>query len=135
MRSAMTDRTGLVPRDKYDLDAARRAVEAGWPAVEPVAGELVAWCLDSNWPVAHVLAPFLGSLGAAVTEHVRPILQGTDAAAKYHVLASVVGAMPPSGVAALAGELRRLAEAPSPDDVEEELPDLARSQLARLDES
>jgi hypothetical protein len=135
MLAAMTDPTGLVPRDKYDLDAARRAVEAGWPAVEPVAGELVAWCLDSNWPVAHVLAPFLGSLGPPVADYLRPILQGWDAPAKYHVLTSVVGAMPPSGVAGLAGELRRLAEAPSPDEVEEQLADLARSQLARLDES
>jgi hypothetical protein len=40
----MTSSSELVPRHKLDLATAERAVEAGWPAVEPVLAELVGWC-------------------------------------------------------------------------------------------
>src|SRR4051794_31653153 len=74
----------LVPNDKKDLRTARRAIERGWPAVEPVLGDLLDWCLDSNWPVAKILGPFLGRLGAPVVPLVRAVLNGDDEPAKYH---------------------------------------------------
>ena len=131
----MVPAAAFVPRDKRDLVAAHRAVEAGWPAVQPVVGELTDWCLDGNWPVAQVLAPFLGSLGAAVADQVRAILQADDAPAKYFILTGVVEAMPASGVAALADELRRLVSRPTPAEAAEQLPELAEQQLARLEAS
>jgi hypothetical protein len=125
----------LVPRHKTDLTTARRAVEAGWPAVRPVLRELVGWCLDGNWPVAKVLGPFIGSLGSAVADPVREVLQAEDAPAAYFVITGVVAEMPPSGVASVESDLRRLAQAPTPEQEIEELPRLAIEQLGRLDAS
>jgi hypothetical protein len=38
----------LVPGTKYETEAAERAVQAGWPAVEPVVERLLAWVQDLN---------------------------------------------------------------------------------------
>jgi hypothetical protein len=125
----------FVPRDKFDLATAHRAVEAGWPAVRPVIRELVGWCLDGNWPVAKILGPFVGSLGAPAVDPVREVLNADDVPAAYFVMTGVVAEMPPSALAGLAGDLRRLAEAPTAEEETEELPRLALRQLARLDAS
>ena len=70
------DERALVPSSKGDLPAAKRAVAAGWPAVEPVLPELLEWIQDVNWPVAPVLMPFLASLGDPLVPHLRPIFAG-----------------------------------------------------------
>jgi hypothetical protein len=122
--------SALVPQDKYDIRAAERARNAGWPAVEPVLGELVDWCVDSNWPVAHVLGPFLGALGAPVMPRVRAILEGDDAAAKYHILCGIVGAMPFEVRAELRGVVSRLAGSSTADEAAEGVPEIAAELLA-----
>jgi hypothetical protein len=129
----MDDPATLVPRDKHDLVTAHRAVAAGWPSVEPVLDQLVDWCLDGNWPVAKVLAPFIARLGPRAAEPVRRVLAGGDEPAKYFLLTDLVAEMPHEGLACLTGELRRLAESPTPGETREDLPDLASVQLARLD--
>ena len=120
----------LVPRDKFDLQAAERARDEGWPAVEPVLGDLVDWCLDYNWPVARVLGPFLGTLGGPVVPLVREILDGDDASAKYHVLCGVVGAMALGVREELRDILSRLARSPTTAEAAEGIPEIATELLA-----
>ena len=79
----------LVPARKTDRAAAQRAVEAGWPEVQPVVRDLIGWCLDSNWPVANILGPFLGGLGAAIQTEVSEFLRGDDDCGKWHILAGL----------------------------------------------
>lgn len=127
---AVTDEAELVPSHKQDLAAARRAVEVGWPAVEPVLAGLVSWCLDSNWPVAQILGPFLGRLGVRVAPVVREVLDGDDATAKHHVLVGIVAAFPPDEMIALRSSLTRLRDCPTAAEIAEEIPEVARDLLA-----
>jgi Domain of unknown function (DUF5071) len=122
--------SALVPKDKKDLRAAERARDAGWPAVEPVLGELVDCCLDSNWPVAQVLGPFLGRLGAPVIPPVRAILDGNDESAKYHVLCGIVGSMSSGVRDELREPLSRLAGSPTMAERAEGVPEIAAELLA-----
>jgi len=52
----------LIPKDKSDLDAAKRLLEATPEQVSVVATSLLEWIADMNWPVAseiiHVLPKF-----------------------------------------------------------------------------
>ena len=125
----MADAAALVPRDKFDLAAAERAVEAGWPTVEPVLKDLVSWCLDGNWPVAAILAPFLGQLGLPVVPAVLEVLDSDDAPAKSFVLFGIGRKMPAEAIDALSPQLLKLRDHPSPDEVGEELPELAAELL------
>jgi hypothetical protein len=127
------DRSSLIPRSKFDLEAATRATDAGWPAVEPVISELLRWCLDSNWPVAQVLGPFIGGLGSNIVPHVQAVLDDADAPAKHHILAGVVSTMPTSALDELRAPLARLINSPTAAESAEDLPSVASRLLSDLD--
>lgn len=94
----------LVPQHKTDIARAEAAVEAGWPAVSIVLPDLLEWLQDYNWPVAHVLAPFLATIGLPALPHIKSILGSNDETWKYWILANVV-APQPEVVAALRNDL------------------------------
>lgn len=121
----------VVPRDKFDLAAAGAAANAGWPALEPVAGQLLEWVQDPNWPVARVLAPVLASVGAPLAPYVRQVLAGEDGAWKYHLIETVV-IQSPELSAVLLPELERIAFHPSPSESAEAVATVA---LAALEQS
>ena len=80
----------FVPMDKHDHDAVRRAIKAGYPAVELVLPNLLEWLQDINWPVARTLAPFLASIGEPLIPHLRKIFATDDEIWKAWVLSSIV---------------------------------------------
>ena len=56
----------LIPKDKFDLDAAKRLSLATPEQVSVVATSLLEWIADMNWPVAleliHILPQFYKEL-------------------------------------------------------------------------
>src|SRR5215510_15692175 len=84
----------LLPKDKHDLDRAKALVSIGYPAVAPILPDLLEWLQDGNWPVSHVIGPFLASIGKPLTEEVRRILQTQDHLWKYWILLDVVAHSP-----------------------------------------
>jgi len=122
----------LVPTNKADIERARAAVEAGYPAVEPILGELVQWLRDYNWPVAHVLAPFLASLGAPLVPHVWQVLRSQDDVWKYWIITLLLSAFPEAIAVEFRPELERLSHAPQAHEKAEELDEQARSVLTHF---
>jgi len=102
----------LVPRGKWDLARAEEAVAAGYPAVDPILPELLEWLQDYNWPVAHVLVPFLASIGIPLVPHVRHVLDTDDEIWKYWVVSIIMGESN-EVAAAFRDELERLARSPT----------------------
>jgi hypothetical protein len=82
--------TSILPRDKFDLEAAQRAAISDWNQMRPVAVQLLEWVQDSNWPVAGVLAPALANVGAPLAPFVDHVLAGNDETWKYNLIRSVV---------------------------------------------
>lgn len=80
----------FVPMHKHDHDAARRAIKAGYPAVESVLPNLLEWLQDMNWPVAQTLAPFLASVGKPLIPHLRKILESDDEIWKARILSQII---------------------------------------------
>jgi hypothetical protein len=77
-REHRRDLRELLPRDKNDLDAVQRIVEAGYPKVEPIVGDLLKWIRQPDWPVCKPIAAFLVRIGAAVVPHIEEILVRRD---------------------------------------------------------
>ncbi|WP_395748588.1 DUF5071 domain-containing protein [Prosthecobacter sp.] len=73
----------LVPKHKSDNETARLAVQAGYPAVQPVLYDLLGWIQDFNWPVAHELFDFLASIGAPLAPHIRRVFSREDLSWHY----------------------------------------------------
>jgi hypothetical protein len=124
----MSNPRDLIPKNKSDVETARAAVNAGFPTVGPVLPELLEWLQDYNWPVAHILAHFLASIGDPLVPHVRRILEGTDEIWKYWIVSSI---MSESEVIAVAfrSYLERLTTSPRESESHEELDQLPRSVL------
>jgi hypothetical protein len=81
----MPSKHPLVPKHKHDIETARLACEAGYPAVEPVLYELLEWIKDYSWPVAQELVPFLASIGEPLAPHIRRVLAGDDYIWQYWI--------------------------------------------------
>jgi hypothetical protein len=86
---------------------------------------------DYNWPVAHVLAPFIAGIGTPVVPYLRPILDGDDAIWQYWILTTVLSHAPAPVIAELRSQLERLARDASPALSDEGVPEAARAVLAR----
>jgi len=123
----------IVPANKFDMDAADRAVALGWPGVEPVVAELLAWIQDFNWPVAHTLAPLLRSIGEPLAPYLIPILEGDDYVWKYWVIHLLLTEAPPGLLRHFTPLLERIADHPTEQERIEELDDVAATALGRMD--
>jgi hypothetical protein len=119
----------LVPLHKSDTERASAAVDAGFPAVEPVVPDLLEWLQDGNWLVARILGPFLAGVGAPLEPHVRVVLESHDDIWRYWVVREVV-AKSSELIAAFRSELVRLVTSPTDNERAEELNELAREVLA-----
>jgi len=124
----MHPESSVVPRDKFDLAAAKAAAEAGWPTIEPKAEQLLRWVQDANWPVARILAPALAVVGAPLAPYVRQVLAGEDETWKYNLIGAVV-AKSRELIFALRPELERIADKPTPSERAEEVSKIARETL------
>jgi len=78
LRERRRDLRALLPRDKNDLDAVQRLVEAGYPTVEPIMGDLLKWIRGPEWPVCKPMAAFLVQIGAPAVPHLKEILTRHD---------------------------------------------------------
>jgi len=119
----------LIPTHKSDLQRAEAAIKAGYPAVEPILGRLIEWLQDYNWPVAHVLAPFLESVGAPLVPHIWHVLRTNDDIWKYWVIGILIQSLPKEAAVEFRPELERLAYNPEPNERTEELDEQAREAL------
>jgi Domain of unknown function (DUF5071) len=125
----MDDIRKLLPTGKRDLVPAQAAVEAGYPAVEPILGELLEWMRDYNWPVARVLLPLFESIGAPLVPHIRDILQTDDDVWKYWVITLLIPSLAEDVAAEFRSELERICFQPRPNEKVEGLDEQARSVL------
>jgi len=107
----------MLPEGKHDVKRARALVKLGYPAVSPVLPEILQWMQDYNWPVAHVIFPFLVSIGEPLAPYVRDVLATDDTMWKVWFI-HIVGASPPLADA-LHTEIRKMA-AMIPKDEDEE---------------
>lgn len=125
----------LIPQDKFDTAAVRRARMAGYPGIAPIIPDLLEWLQDGNWPVADEMASFLAEIGSPMVPHILPILRGDDCLWKYWVLVKLVPRLDPATRRLLAEECARIANHPTKGEAEEEVDLAARNILSALEEA
>lgn len=121
----------LIPKDKCDLETARKARETGYPRIEPILPELLEWMQDYNWPVAREIEQLLLEVGDPVIPYLAPILEGDDNIWKYWILTVILEQMPPASFGPIMDQITRIAEHPTSGEREEEV-DLAAKDLLEL---
>lgn len=124
----------LLPRHKHDTERAEAIVALGYPTVAPLLADLVEWLQDINWPVAHVIAPFLARIGAPIIPEVRRVLRTDDVIWKCWVLRCVVAAASPDVAEGLRDDLTRIAAEPTAGEILEDVSTVAQELLQRIGE-
>ena len=118
----------LIPKSRSDLATANRAIQAGYPAVQPVLSELVEWLKDYNWPVARVLSPFLATIGLPLVPYIDHVFSTSDETWQYWMIVCLI-ANNENLFKHYKPRLIELATNPSKNDVHHELDDVSRNAL------
>jgi uncharacterized protein DUF5071 len=120
---------------KSDWVTAKAIVALGWPTVQPLIPHLLEWTQDGNWPVAHVLSPFLASIGKYILPEIRAVLNQTDDAEwKWFCIWDIIRLMDRATAMELRPELERLAYRPSTRDKGGEVDQITREVLCAFDQ-
>jgi len=67
-----------IPKDKVDTRAVARAAALGFPALNPILPDLLAWMQDLNWPVSRDLAPLLATAGVEIAPSLKSVFVGDN---------------------------------------------------------
>lgn len=121
-----------LPRHKTDLAAARRIVDAGMPAIEPILGGILEWFQDCNWPVATVLEEILPDMGGEIVPHIQKVFASADDQWKHWMIMTVVPQLPPEVQVALQPDIARIAQHPTEGELTEEVSTEAAEYLQRI---
>ncbi|MCD4687674.1 MAG: DUF5071 domain-containing protein [Anaerolineae bacterium] len=125
-----------LPRDKHDDDCVKRIAALEPSTVEPLLLHVLTWLQDLNWPIARVAADYLRTgpmRGAPLIGPVRFVLNTGESDWKYWVLLELVEHWPRALVQQIEEDLRRHVTAPTQDDIEEDVPEIAQEILAQHD--
>ena len=126
----MNEIHSLIPQGKDDIERANAVVAAGYPTVAPILPDLLTSLQDCNWPIAHVLAPFLLSIGSPLIPHIHNIMNTDDEVWKYWIMVAIMRESH-EVAQAFREELERLAYSPTLREMAEELNEEAQFTLAR----
>lgn len=122
-----------VPKDKHDLAALELAEQAGFPALNPMVPDLLAWLQDANWPVAQKTANILSKAPPkTLVPHLRSVLLSNDADWKYWIIELLLTDACHEVISSLQSDLVNLAQAPSEEERQSEVQLAARAVLAKL---
>ena len=123
----------LLPRHKCDVDRVEEIEAVGMPGVQPILLHLLMWLQDANWPVSRPVTRFLQAVGEPLVGPVRVILHSDDLIWKYWVLLDIVRHWEHKLRLQILADIRQMAESPTPDEISEDLPDIAKEIIAKTE--
>lgn len=104
----------LIPSYKDDQEAIHTLRAASQAQVLAVAGELLEWIEDGNWPVSYPIGQVLSPYVNLLQNELLPILRGHDAIWKMWCIRFVIDGAPVDQLApAYLVELARIAHQPT----------------------
>lgn len=122
----------LIPKDKFDLDAAKRLSLATPEQVSVVATSLLEWIADMNWPVALELIHVLPKFYKEIIPSIELILINpeNDTIWKYWIISQLLIQFPKESIINLLPIIQEYADS-VPNNEDED--DLKKSALDFLD--
>lgn len=98
-----------MPRDAHDLEAARALIALGWPALEPICGDMLRRIKDHGSPVADAFCDFFVAVGEPAAAGIREcLLTSRHSHLKYQLVSQVITRWPREAVAQVVPALQAL---------------------------
>lgn len=123
----------LIPKDKFDLDAAKRLSLATPEQVSAVATPLLEWIADMNWPVALEIIHVLPKFHKELLPSIEPILlnRENDIIWKYWIISQLLIQFPKESLLTLLPIIQEYADLiPHNEEDEEDLKEVSLDFLA-----
>lgn len=76
----------LIPKDKFDIDTAKKLPNYSYDELKPIIPDLLTWIQDMNWPVSHPVADYLITISEHITDDIISILNSKDTMWQYWTL-------------------------------------------------
>ena len=122
----------LIPKDKFDLDVAKRLSLATPEQVSVVAIPLLEWIADMNWPVAleiiHILPKFHEELLPSIEQIL--VNQDNDIIWKYSIISQLLIQFPKESIISLLPIIQEYANSIPNNEDEEDLKEVSLDFLA-----
>ncbi|GAA6256363.1 hypothetical protein F070042J6_22150 [Bacteroides sp. f07] len=122
----------LIPKDKFDLDAAKRLSLATPEQVSAVATPLLEWIADMNWPVALEIIHVLPKFHKELLPSIEPILlnRENDIIWKYWIISQLLIQFPKESLLTLLPIIQEYANLIPHNEDEEDLKEVSLDFLA-----
>ena len=122
----------LIPKDKFDLDAAKRLSLATPEQVSAVATPLLEWIADMNWPVALEIIHVLPKFHKELLPSIEPILlnRENDIIWKYWIIIQLLIQFPKESLLTLLPIIQEYADLIPHNEDEEDLKEVYLDFLA-----
>ena len=122
----------LIPKDKFDLDAAKRLSLATPEQVSAVATPLLEWIADMNWPVALEIIHVLPKFHKELLPSIEPILlnRENDIIWKYWIISQLLIQFPKESLLTLLPIIQEYADLIPHNEDEEDLKEVSLVFLA-----
>ena len=122
----------LIPKDKFDLDAAKRLSLATPEQVSAVATPLLEWIADMNWPVALEIIHALPKFHKELLPSIEPILlnRENDIIWKYWIISQLLIQFPKESLLTLLPIIQEYADLIPHNEDEEDLKEVSLDFLA-----
>ena len=122
----------LIPKDKFDLDAAKRLSLATPEQVSAVATPLLEWIADMNWPVALQIIHVLPKFHKELLPSIEPILlnRENDIIWKYWIISQLLIQFPKESLLTLLPIIQEYADLIPHNEDEEDLKEVSLDFLA-----
>lgn len=122
----------LIPKDKFDLDVAKRLSLATPEQVSVVAIPLLEWIADINWPVASEIIHILPKFHKELLPSIEQILvnRDNDIIWKYSIISQLLIQFPKESLLTLHPIIQEYAELIPNNEDEEDLKEVSLDFLA-----
>ena len=122
----------MIPKDKFDLDAAKRLSLATPEQVSAVATPLLEWIADMNWPVAVEIIHVLPKFHKELLPSIEPILlnRENDIIWKYWIISQLLIQFPKESLLTLLPIIQEYADLIPHNEDEEDLKEVSLDFLA-----
>ena len=122
----------MIPKDKFDLDAAKRLSLATPEQVSAVATPLLEWIADMNWPVALEIIHVLPKFHKELLPSIEPILlnRENDIIWKYWIISQLLIQFPKESLLTLLPIIQEYADLIPHNEDEEDLKEVSLDFLA-----
>ncbi len=129
-----TDFHDLLPKDKFDTEAAGQLSKLSDTEIEPLLWDLLQWTQDMNWPVASEIVRILSDRGNLLEPYILKILseKQDDAIWKYWILSSLLPCLTVEPSQEIMLAIKRIAEHPTMGEASEEADTAAKEFLNLL---